>query len=198
MRRRSKFVAVPFAVVVAVLMLGAAQAGAANTHFKAKPPLTFSDQGVFLRATGAITGLGNGDVVITLTATGQPTATCTNPAGATQPAGQNPVEVTLTGLLQLPASDIKNGNLSFGVNTAGPVSPVPGAPECPNPNWTENITDVAFSSATITVYQPCTDVSPPISCPIVLQQTFTLEQLARSCNGGAPNVKGAPPQLTRP
>jgi hypothetical protein len=72
------------------------------------------------------------------------------------------------------SSDIKNRNLSFTVNTAGPVTPIPGAPGCPNRQWTENITDVVFSSATITVYQPCTDTTPPISCAVVLQQTFTL------------------------
>jgi hypothetical protein len=71
-----------------------------------------------------------------------------------------------------PASDIKNGNLSFSVTTAGPVSPIPGAPDCPNARWTETITDIAFTSATITVYQPCADTTEPISCPIVLQKTF--------------------------
>jgi hypothetical protein len=160
--------------VAIALALTSSSALAANAHFKSKPAVTFTDQGLSLSSSGAITGLGNGDVVITLTATGQPTATCTNPAGSTQPAGQNPAEITLTGVEQIPAPEIKNGNLSFSVNTSGPVTPVPGAPECPNPNWTENITDVAFTSATLTVYQPCTDTSPPISCTIVLRQTFTL------------------------
>jgi hypothetical protein len=174
MRRRFKFLVVPLMACALALALTSSSALAANAHFKAKPAVTFSDQGLFLRAGGAITGLGNGDVVITLTATGQPSATCTNPAGSTQPAGQNPAEVTLTGVEQIPSGDIKNGTLSFSVNTSGPVTPVPGAPVCPNPNWREDITDVAFTSATITVYQPCTDISPPISCTIVLQQTFTL------------------------
>lgn len=174
MRRRCKFFVVPIAVVVAVLMFGAAQVGAASAHFKNKPPVSFTDQGLFLSSSGALTGLGNGDLVIALTATGQPVATCTNPAGATQPPGQNPAEVTLTGVQSIPGSEIKNGNVSFNVSTAGPVTPVPGAPGCPNSRWREDITDVTFSSATITVYQPCTDTTPPISCTIVLQQTFTV------------------------
>jgi hypothetical protein len=173
MRRRAKFLLVTVAACVAALVL-ASPASAANAHFKSKPAVSFSDQGLFLSSSGAITGLGNGDVVITLTATGQPVAACTNPSGATQPPGQNPAQVTLTGVEQIPSSDIKNGNLSFTVSTAGPVTPVPGAPGCPNRQWTENITDVVFSSATITVYQPCTDTTPPISCAVVLQQTFTL------------------------
>jgi hypothetical protein len=158
--------------VIAVVLMTASVALAANVHFKHGSPV-FNDGGTFLTASGSLAGLGNGDVVITVTGTGNPTATCTNPAGATQPAGQNPAEVTLTGVEAIPGSDIKNGNLSFSVDTGSPVSPVPGAPECPNPNWTERITDVAFTSATITVYQPCTDTTLPIDCPVVLQQTFT-------------------------
>src|SRR2546430_16546858 len=164
-------------VVLSLAVIGftAQPALASNVHFKKGSPV-FADQGLFLNGTGTITGLGNGDVVIALTATGQPVATCTNPAGATQPAGQNPVEVTLGGVQALPAADIKNGNLSFNVNTSGPVTPVSGAPECPNKNWTEGITEVIFAghTATITVYQPCTDTTAPIDCPVVLPQSFSL------------------------
>src|SRR5262245_46960587 len=103
--RRSAIVAI---ATFMMLTLGSSTALAANVHFKHGSPV-FTDQGVTLTASGALTGLGNGDVVITVTARGTPTAACTNPAGATQPPGQNPAEVVLTGVQGFPAADIKNG-----------------------------------------------------------------------------------------
>jgi hypothetical protein len=148
MKRVLPVLLVPFMVAVM-----STAAFAANAHLKQHDGPTFTDNGSTLSVTVSYVGLGNFDTTQNLSATGNPTATCTNPAGATQPPGQNPASVTLTGTTTVPASDIKNGNVTLTTTTTGPVSPIPGAPGCPNKQWTETITDVAFTSASFTLSQ---------------------------------------------
>jgi hypothetical protein len=156
--------------LLAVFLVGAFAASgalASSVHLKggknAKP--TFTDGGLMLNAAGELSGLGNGDVLVTLTATANATATCTNPGtGAHQPPGQNPAPVTVSGGQSIPASEIKNGNTPFNVTTNPPVTPIPGAPGCPNARWTEDITDLSFTSATITVEQPAGTIVLTVSC----------------------------------
>ena len=152
-RETPKRLAVLGIAVIAVVGFLAQPALAQNPHLKGNNPITFTDGGLVLTAEVDYAGLGNFDTLQTLSATGTPSATCTNPAGATQPPGQNPAEVNVTGSTAVPAGDIKNGNVTISTTTAPPVTPIPGAPDCPNPQWTENITDVAFTSATIQLFQ---------------------------------------------
>jgi len=138
----------------------------------AKP--SFTDNILTLTASGELAGLGVGNVLVKDTATANPTATCTNPSGANQPPGHNPAQVSVTGSTEIPAGQLKNGNTPFSVTTDSPTTPIPGAPDCPGTSWTENITDMAFTSATITVRQAgnlvltvsCTFSSPTANGPV--------------------------------
>jgi hypothetical protein len=88
-----------------------APAFAANVHLK--PPNknpSFTDNGLYLSASGSLAGLGGDDILVKLSATGDATATCTNPGtGEHKPPGQNPAPVTLTDTQPIPKSEIKMG-----------------------------------------------------------------------------------------
>jgi hypothetical protein len=90
---------------------------------------------------------------VELTAQANVDATCTNPAGQTQPPGQNPAPISVSCVDEIPETEIKNGNTPFDVTTTGPETPIPGAPDCPTPQWTEDINDLEFTSARIQVFQ---------------------------------------------
>jgi hypothetical protein len=114
-------------------------------------------------------------VLITLTAQADVTSTCAN-KGSNQAPGQNPAPITVSGSQAIPAGEVKNGTVTFNVDTQAPSSTIAGAPDCPNTNWTESITDLGFTSAVIVVQQPAGTTVLTVSC------TFS----PRTSNGSVP------------
>src|SRR5438128_2158902 len=92
----------------ALVLLFGTTAYASSVHLK--PPNSspaFTDLGLTLRASGALAGLGGGDIVINMSATANATATCTNPGtGEHRPPGQNPAPVTVAGSQIIPQDEI--------------------------------------------------------------------------------------------
>jgi len=127
MRKPIRLVAIATVLVAAPALPAATLAQ--NAHLKGENPVLFVDNGLTLTATVSYAGLGNFDTLQNVVATANPTATCTNPAGATQPPGQNPAEVNVTGSTAVPAGDIKNGNVTIATTTSPPAIGVTGLPE---------------------------------------------------------------------
>ena len=123
---------------------------AASPHYKKGP--TVVDNGLTATATGTLAGLGNGNVIVTLSfpdATG--TTICTNKGGTDAP-GQNPAAPAATSGSQF-IPKVKNGTVSFVVTTDAPDNPTSAEAGCPNGNWTAAFDNITFGSGTITVQQ---------------------------------------------
>lgn len=134
---------------VLTLAIGIVVVRAANVHFKKTP--TATDNGTTETVCATLTGLGNGDLTITLIGTGTRTTSCLNPAGNFAPG--NPGEIVVSGVTTVPSTQIKNGNVSFCVTTDDPACETAKSCGCPNNNWTATITDVEFNSLTLVVEQ---------------------------------------------
>jgi len=135
-----------------VLGLSVTTAFAASVHFKQNRRPTLTDNGLTATVSGALAGLGNEDVTITVTAEGVGSTIITSPGGNAAP-GQNKVPFTLVGTQSIPAEEIKNGNVSFSVTTEAPKTPTPKEAGAPNNNWTVTLTDIRFTGFTLTVVQ---------------------------------------------
>jgi len=144
--------------IIATVAISIFTVHAANVHFKSAPKTT--DNGTTATVCATLTGLGNGDLTITLIGSGIRSTSCLNPAGNFAPG--NPGQVAVGGVTTVPASEIKNGNVSFCVTTESPECASANACGCPNNNWAATVTDVDFTSLTLVVEQ---------GGKVVLQQT---------------------------
>ncbi len=120
--------------------------------FQAGQPLVHH-LGLRLSQHVKLAGLGNDDLVVRLQATGRPAAVCANPGGGNQAPRQNAADVSVdSGSSRSRRRRSKNGDVAFELTTAGGPS-TEGAPDSRNPRWTEIVTGVAFTCATLTVQQ---------------------------------------------
>jgi hypothetical protein len=148
------------AVVTVALATFTAGALAVSPHFKkgGEPVCTFSGTtSIPVTCTATLAGLGNFDLNVRLSASGFALYQCQNAGGNIAP-GQNRVLVgPATSNTAIPASAIKNGNLTFTTNpatlTASPTvsGTVAG---CPNPNWTGVNPTLTLTSITLVIEQP--------------------------------------------
>lgn len=122
-----------------------------SPHYKKGPSVV--DNGSTATATGSVAGLGNGDVIVTLSfpdATG--TTVCTVPSGGNDCPGQNPATPAATSGSQF-VDNPKNGTLAFTVSTDPPPNPTAAAAGCPNKNWLARFDNITFGCGTLTIQQ---------------------------------------------
>lgn len=164
--------------VVAALLLLASTAAAANPQFKHGGEPTLTDNGSTLTLSAAMTGLGNGNLDVTIDWTGTTiNNTCTSPGGNNAP-GQNPA-TPVSGSSDANIKPDKNGNVKITLTTTAPTI-TPQAAGCPNKNWSASYTDVVFFTATVTIAQPTENFSS--SCTANFPSGGTVNGQTYSCS----------------
>ncbi|MGN6431614.1 MAG: hypothetical protein ACTHNB_12930 [Gaiellaceae bacterium] len=172
---------------LAVALFGALSAAALATspHFKkgGEPVCNVSGAGTNSSSTtcsASLSGLGGGDLTISVTVSGSAVYQCQNGGGNTAP-GQNRVMVgPSTTPTTIPGSAVKNGNVSFTTNPAvlsAPATVSGSAAGCPNAHWTGVNPALTTTNITMSIAQggvtlfTCTASNPeglsgtvPLSC----------------------------------
>jgi hypothetical protein len=143
------------AAVLALPGVASAQSG----HFVQTQ--TCTDIGTQVRCSGKVAGLGGTTFEISVAAQGTATVVCINPGGNRAPGQDTSVTVSgSSGPLPTP----RNGQFRYTVTSVAP-GPLPATPTCPNAQWTPVITDVSFTTATITLAEDGV-VSDQVTVPV--------------------------------
>ena len=135
-------------ITALALALGLPAAAMAQSgHFVGTPVCT--DKGTTVECKGKVAGLGGTTFRISVDAVGIADVQCENPGGNVAPGQATTVRTSgTTGNMPTP----RNGQYRFTVSTLDP-NPLPSTPTCPNNQWTPHIVDVAFTSATLSLYE---------------------------------------------
>jgi hypothetical protein len=121
--------------------------------------VTCTEVGTTVRCSGKVAGLGGETFTITVEAQGIASVTCTNPAGNVAPGQSfNFTTTGTTGAIPTP----RPGQYVFSLPTIAPTAP---AGSCPNPKWTAAVTDVSFTTATVTLREDSV-VSDVVTVPV--------------------------------
>jgi hypothetical protein len=148
-----------FGVLTVVALAFPGVASAQSGHFVQTQ--TCTDIGTQVQCSGKVAGLGGTTFEITVTAQGTASVECINPGGNRAP-GQD-TSVTTSGSSG-PLPTPRNGQFRYTVTTVAP-GPLPATPTCPNSQWTPVITDVAFTTATITLSEDGV-ISDQVTVPV--------------------------------
>ena len=149
-----------FVVLTAVLVgIMAAPALAQSGHFVQTQ--TCTDIGTQVQCSGKVAGLGGTTFEITVEADGIASVECTNPGGNVAP-GQD-TSVTVEGSTD-PLPTPRNGQFRYTITTDDP-EPLPPTPTCPNNQWTPNIVDVTFTTATLSLFEDG-NLSDQVTVPV--------------------------------
>jgi hypothetical protein len=145
------------------LAFGAAPAYAQSGHFitGGGNATECTDIGTQVQCTGKVAGLGGTTFEITIAAAGIASVECTNPGGNVAPGQDTAVDVAGT---TDPQPTPRNGQFIFTVTTDDP-EPLPPTPTCPNDQWTPEIVDVTFTTATLTLLEDGV-VSDTVTVPV--------------------------------
>lgn len=150
-----------FAAILLMFGTGLSAAQAASPHFKhgGSPVCTVTTSGssASTTCTAVITGLGNDDLLATVTVSGFAVYQCQNQGGNVAP-GQNKVLVgPVTEPTFIDSSAIKNGNLTLVTDPAvlsAPSQVTASQAGCPNNNWIGINPVLTVTSISLVIEQP--------------------------------------------